>query len=61
MQNKLDQILENQSVMIGKHEKLDTRVTTVESKLNWYAGGIAAIVGAYTFAGEKIRAAFLGS
>ncbi len=72
MQNKLDQILHNQAHMMGRHDKLDervtehhgkleTRVSNVEAKLNWYAGGLAAIAAFITLAGDKIRSTFFGA
>ena len=75
MQGKLDQILINQAtfsedfkkhdVMFEKHsekmDKHDTRISGVESKLNWYAGGFAGVAALFTVAGDKIRAAIFGS
>ena len=75
MQGKLDQILINQATfsedfkkhdaLFEKHgdkmEKHDVRIAGIESKLNWYAGGIATVAAAFTIAGDKIRAAIFGS
>jgi len=75
MQGKLDQILTNQATfsedfkrhdaLFEKHgdkmEKHDVRISGIESKLNWYAGGIATVAAAFTIAGDKIRAAIFGS
>lgn len=60
LEQKVDQIIENQERFMQLHDKLDNRIGSVENKLHWYTGGLAAISATFVFMGEQIRRVFLG-
>jgi len=70
IEGKLDQIIETQQGFVArydkldekiteKHDKLATRIGSVENRLHWYTGGVAAISAMFMFMGEQIRRVFL--
>jgi hypothetical protein len=72
LEQKVDTILSNQDRFLELHEKLDnrlsekheslqTRLGSVENKLHWYTGSLAAISGTFIFLGEQIKRAIFGN
>jgi hypothetical protein len=71
LEQKVDTILSNQDRFMEMHEKLETRITekhetlqsrigSVENKIHWYTGGMAAISAAFVFMGDQIRRIVFG-
>jgi hypothetical protein len=60
LEQKVDTILENQERFMQKHDKLATRIGSVENKIHWYTGGMAVISASFVFMGDQIRKTFLG-
>jgi hypothetical protein len=71
IEGKLDQIIETQQGFVARHDKLDekitekhdklaTRIGSVENKIHWYAGGMAVVSASFVFMGDQIRKTFLG-
>lgn len=60
LEQKVDTILENQNRFMQMHEKLEDRIGSVETKLHWYTGSVAAISAMFMFMGDQIRKVFLG-
>ena len=60
LEQKVDTILENQDRFMAMHDRLEDRLGSVESKLHWYTGSVAAISAMFMFMGDQIRRVFLG-
>lgn len=58
VESKLDAVLDHQRQYMEKHDKLETRIGSVENKLHWYSGIIAASMAGLTVFGEQIRKLF---
>lgn len=69
LETKVDNILTNQAEAKARYEKLegaikiadekvDTRIKTLENKLNWYSGGLAAVVAMLTVFGDAVKRFF---